>query len=724
MAGLIPIVNIEQSTVLDLTFQGSQWLCVARRSGGATHVYIFYIATDNDLVYKKSTDNGVTWGSEIQIEGTKNYVSCSVWFDQWTPTDTTGTIVHIVAVDTATPQVVYHRFDLATDATAGNNDTVIDSPTTITTSGGGGQPCIIKTPNGNLWVSFQGTSPLGWHFLESTNAQAGGTWTARHDDTTTDMRTVIDDDADQPRIIPLTTGNDVLVVWHDADGGGNNGRLVYRVYDSGAPAFDTSSTILMEEMDLVAEANRLQYFCLALNKSTDDIYMYMHPSQSTSGSVFIKYDEGLRVVTKSRQLKAGGSEIDQYESNGAGITVDQTNGTIIVYTLFGQSLGSTIPSCFVTDDEGDTWSDMYKLSGYQSDDNRTVYCPPVQIDVAENWPVVFGSDDLNDLFTFKLGHVPYKRLSGTVKDDGGTAVVGAHVSIMRDTPHYSWNQGMNNRPLVGRGITDGSGNYDLHVIDPNPYKTNSSKYTCSFVSYGADSASTYDVDLSADPFTKTDSGKVIVDTTNEWVDIEAIRDTSNDSASIDLAVTGKLGDGTNLSDTAWTMRFKMEVLYMGTASSSDTPFFFGVAAGDNTTTHATSQDRVGIHININVISDGDQQGLFVSDGATIPLDKTDDVLAFRYPRGGVQYMELERSSDDFTIRCYYDSDYRELTESTKQTHTGITGLQYLLYQNYASGNVVNVTKMRISGIRFWNGTVVDKNTADEATDLSFQEDED
>src|SRR3990167_9877570 len=50
------------------------------------------------LVWRKSTNSGRTWGEKsVAIDDTVSGIS--IWYDRWTPGDTTGNLIHIAWID-------------------------------------------------------------------------------------------------------------------------------------------------------------------------------------------------------------------------------------------------------------------------------------------------------------------------------------------------------------------------------------------------------------------------------------------------------------------------------------------------------------------------------------------------------------------------------------------------------------------------------------------------
>ena len=138
----------------------------------ATNLYVFYAASNGDLVYKKSTDGGDTWGSEVILDATADWHSVTCWFDQWTPTDTTGTIIHIVATDHTNDNVTYFGIDTSDDSTVTNNN--VDVDTTFTIGAVNGAESICKAANDDLYVSSTMDTDAGITVHRSTDD--GATW--------------------------------------------------------------------------------------------------------------------------------------------------------------------------------------------------------------------------------------------------------------------------------------------------------------------------------------------------------------------------------------------------------------------------------------------------------------------------------------------------------------------------------------------------------------------
>lgn len=156
--------------------------------GGTSHMAVFtsqsvgyaffFTGVGANLVYKKTTDSGASWGSEVTVASNADHgPNCpAIWFDKWTPGGT-GTKIHIAYVDIDAFEVTYISLDTATD-TLGSHIVVkalaaFDFETTLSVS----QICVSR--GGNIYILYSGDdsgTPVNG-FARSVDA--GANWTDR-----------------------------------------------------------------------------------------------------------------------------------------------------------------------------------------------------------------------------------------------------------------------------------------------------------------------------------------------------------------------------------------------------------------------------------------------------------------------------------------------------------------------------------------------------------------
>lgn len=108
------------STVIDSTISTSN-----NSANGTTYTnvfinsqsgYVFYRDSSGICVYSKTTDGGNTWSSAVTVNPITTCIRVAIWYDRWTPGNTTGTIVHIATIETTNDDLWYTRLDTSNDS--------------------------------------------------------------------------------------------------------------------------------------------------------------------------------------------------------------------------------------------------------------------------------------------------------------------------------------------------------------------------------------------------------------------------------------------------------------------------------------------------------------------------------------------------------------------------------------------------------------------------------
>jgi type II secretory pathway pseudopilin PulG len=77
--------------------------------------YVFYANTDGRCMYKKTANGGTSWGAEREVTAQTDCNGLAIWYDRWTPADTTGNSVHLLFADDSSDDLWYQRLDTTTD---------------------------------------------------------------------------------------------------------------------------------------------------------------------------------------------------------------------------------------------------------------------------------------------------------------------------------------------------------------------------------------------------------------------------------------------------------------------------------------------------------------------------------------------------------------------------------------------------------------------------------
>lgn len=193
--------------------------------------YQFFVNSGSDLVYRKTTDGGASWGAQVTVDaGTK--IGFDVWYDQWTPGDTTGSLIHIAHFGSASDDLVYLNLDTSSDSLS----TPVVAFAGATAVAGIGTHCsITKAVGGNLYISYQIDAGAETGARQSTTG--GASWAA--------IATPFlgSPTGDWTQLFPAAnTGdtNDVLALYFDTSAN----SLLLRWHDDSADTWTSSSSIV------------------------------------------------------------------------------------------------------------------------------------------------------------------------------------------------------------------------------------------------------------------------------------------------------------------------------------------------------------------------------------------------------------------------------------------------------------------------------------------------
>jgi len=107
-------------------------------------LYCIYIDSAIDVVYRKSTDGGVTWGSAVTVfAGSATQIA--VWFDRWS--GIAAGLIHCAYSESATDDVFYRTINTESSDALSTQTTIIALASTST----GGALSITRARGGNVF---------------------------------------------------------------------------------------------------------------------------------------------------------------------------------------------------------------------------------------------------------------------------------------------------------------------------------------------------------------------------------------------------------------------------------------------------------------------------------------------------------------------------------------------------------------------------------------------
>lgn len=259
--------NVRQSSIatradIDITAQTA----FARHAGPQPTVvfttdqigYSFYNDSDGRCRYSKTTNGGTSWAAGVIVDNQTDCIGIGVWYDQWTPGDTTGTFIHVVTWDTSTDDTWYTRLDTSTDTVT----------TSVSASGTGQGGALVAGANaGSITKSTNGTLYIGivdatdsYVIRCSTTCTTGTNWTEAGTSPFTAA------DSDYVLLMPLAS-DDILAIWWDASAD----DILSREYEDIGNTWGAGWTTI----DAAADEN-VNYdaaYAATLDKDTNTIYL-------------------------------------------------------------------------------------------------------------------------------------------------------------------------------------------------------------------------------------------------------------------------------------------------------------------------------------------------------------------------------------------------------------------------------------------------------------------
>ncbi len=411
--------------------------------------YVFYIdGTAQDLVYKKTTDGGIAWGAPTVIDTvTTGWTNVSIWYDQWTPGDTTGTQIHIAVSDDASDDIFYTNLDTSTDTLLGSFVTVLAGATY--TEAENVTPSITKGAGGNLFITANFASIAGVAGgLVSKSIDGGASWS--------DVTPASWSDAslDQVQLVPLVTGQDIMAI----KAATATDEIQYRIYSEVSDTWAGSWTTIAA---LIESTLYDQWFSATIKKSTGDVYLtFANRSANAANDIeFWSFDESNR----GAGFVAGGNLFTNDATVIAPVPVmEEDTGYIYVAYLRG-TLNASVGTYFKkSEDGGATWSDeSVQLHGPALDDRKSVAGNFLSED---RLGVLYYDDDLNDIFFSTVDEFIEVMIDNTILDGSDEFGPSPTVVFTSSLEGYVFFVDSTGQDFVYRKTSDGGKNWQTSVL--------------------------------------------------------------------------------------------------------------------------------------------------------------------------------------------------------------------------------------------------------------------
>ena len=359
--------------------------------------YAFYVDTsNNDLKYVKTTDAGLTWGSEITVSAVTLTVKFDIWADWWTNGDT-GTKIHIALINRGSGNdLLYHTLDVSTDTVS----TVQDIDAGYTTQNVNPKTykiSITKGRGGKVHVAGHdgGTTTNPFHYQLS-----GGTWTSKADCV---------EDVDDLLLFPagLADSNDIWCVYWDDSAS----ELSLKTWDDSAGNW-TSISEASISTGMVWGGQQTPQMAGSVRHSDDHLILIAFDGFD-SGSDDLKCWD----ITDASTITAKTSVITAASEIGyPALCINQQNDNLYAGYATGSNIVALTGVKYKASTNGATsWdASATDFSDDTDDDNRSVSC---DISIGDNGgrvQFVWFNDDTNIMYTNNANSIEIAAASGAI----------------------------------------------------------------------------------------------------------------------------------------------------------------------------------------------------------------------------------------------------------------------------------------------------------------------
>lgn len=279
--------------------------------------YTFGVDSDGTCAYWKTTNGGLSWGTAVQITSQTDCVGTTIWYDQWTPGDSTGKFIHIVFGDYGDDDLWYERINTADDSQLGEVSAVSNSSQggMITASS---SISIVKGTDGDLYV---GTASNADSYIVKCTTTCGtaGNWTEAGTNP-------MDLNYDEIILLPLASSSNIMLINWDLSANSVRSQNYVDATNGWYGAWLTIGSA-------TDAAAYMHAFDATLNLSSNTIYLAVINAQnSTSGDIdFYIY---------TTKWAAATDPIANTRMRGVAVGFNQLDGTVAVVALTGATGGT------------------------------------------------------------------------------------------------------------------------------------------------------------------------------------------------------------------------------------------------------------------------------------------------------------------------------------------------------------------------------------------------
>lgn len=463
-----PLTQIQTAYAADVTIDAASVLGTSRclRSTvwtSATTGYFFFIDSDSDLKYYKTTNSGSSWGSPVVVKGTETIHACDVWYDKWTPGGT-GDLIHVWYFGVTADDVIHESINTASADAQSAEHTVFNGATSV--AGRGVFVSGARARGGNMLVAFDIDAGAEIGTYRSTDA--GVTWGVRTN--------AVEATIDQAIMFPggETDTQDMWMLYHDASAD----ALTLKMHDDSANTNSESATIVTL-VEQTTDGTGQYAFAGTIRDSDNHLLAVTASSYDSATGDMQTWDiNGTASITQKTAISTDKDDT-YYPSIYTNNSTDETYVAYIGKSDGSETLGTTNGVYYKTSTDGmANWSSEVTYSDSVSDFRQTWV--PI---MGPRFNVIYR--DLSDqaLYTNYVNSSPWTVLGDGTDGASSTVAPGASAT---EIGRFSLRARLTADIVTGMTVTlagDASAYTNIATVD---VQTTGGVSKCSSSSWGSD----------------------------------------------------------------------------------------------------------------------------------------------------------------------------------------------------------------------------------------------
>ena len=354
MANADVVIDVADATM----YQGGGTQYLVKANNGA--LYCIYIDGHADVVFKKSSDNGISWSNPTTIY-TGTTVQLSIWYDRWSGLSTD--LIHCVYTDSAVDDTFYRSVDTASSDGLGTQTTIFAGASAVA---GSSALSVTVARSGYIYVLVCIDAGVESEFALSTDT--GATW----DLTRSSVGSFESSGGDQWILLPgwAADSNDIMCFFFDS----NVQEISRKLYDHSGDTW--SESLISGSILLGNPSGGFPNFAAAVDIANSRNLLVSWTIGDTANA-----DLRCWHITEAAITEVTNVVLNSTDDQGlCAIGIDTATGKWYVFYV-GKSDGSetwgTAVNIYykVSTDSGTTWGAETQLTNYTKD-IRHLICVP------------------------------------------------------------------------------------------------------------------------------------------------------------------------------------------------------------------------------------------------------------------------------------------------------------------------------------------------------------